>query len=279
MAGITYDITLQRNTENLMQEKIKLKTNELEIVNNDLMQLNANLEQFVYVASHDLQEPLRKINIFSGMLQNSSKTLDEESLIYINKIEKSAKRMSLLINDLLEFSRISSKERVFKPTDLNKIINDIKIDYELLIKQKNAIITISSLPVIEAIPLQMNQLFYNLIGNALKFTKQGGEAVRINIDCAMLANEEKEMLKLNQNYSYCKISVEDNGIGFEQKYANQIFEIFQRLHGKQEYEGTGIGLSLAKKIADNHGGIISVISEPDEGAIFTVILPITRDKD
>lgn len=276
MAGITYDITLQRDTENLMQEKIKNKTLELENANNDLLQLNANLEQFVYVASHDLQEPLRKINIFSGMLQNRIEKLDEESKVYLNKIEKAAKRMSLLINDLLEFSRINSKDLVFIPTDLNKIISDIVIDYELLINQKSAEISVESLPIIEAIPLQMNQLFYNIIGNALKFTKETG-SVRINIFCVMPAREEIAAMRLHENISYCKISIEDNGIGFDQKYKHQIFEIFQRLHGKQEYAGTGIGLSLAKKIIDNHGGGIAAQAKENIGAIFNIYLPVRRD--
>lgn len=276
MAGITYDKTAQHLSEIEMEKKIEIKTAELEDANNDLLHLNANLEQFVYVASHDLQEPLRKINIFSDMLLKSSAALNEDDKMYISKIEKAAKRMSLLINDLLEFSRIRSSETMFKPTDLNKIIADIQIDYELLINQKNANIILSSLPVIEAIPLQMNQLFYNLIGNALKFSKED-TAVEIKINCEMVDKNEKGFLKLNKNYSYCKISVEDNGIGFDQKYASLIFEIFQRLHGKQEYAGTGIGLSLAKKIVDNHGGNISAVSVENEGSIFSVILPVIRN--
>jgi signal transduction histidine kinase len=275
VAGITQDVTIQKLTKTELENKVASKKADLEDANEDLLQLNANLEQFVYIASHDLQEPLRKINIFSEMLQNSSATINEEGKLYIGKIEKAAKRMSLLINDLLEFSRISSKERVFKPTDLNKIIADIKVDYELLIKQKNAKITVASLPIIEAVPLQMNQLFYNLVGNALKFTKEEGEVI-INIDCNMVDAEEKEKLKLNKNFSFCKITVSDNGIGFDQKYASQIFEIFQRLHGKQEYAGTGIGLSLAKKIVDNHGGNISTFSAENEGATFNIILPIVN---
>ena len=275
VAGITQDVTLQKSTEINLANKIASKTADLEDANKDLIQVNANLEQFVYVASHDLQEPLRKINIFSDMLLKSTANLNEEGKMYIAKIEKAAMRMSLLINDLLEFSRISSKERIFKPTDLNKIIANIIVDYELLIKQKNAKITISSLPVIEAIPLQMNQLFYNLIGNALKFTKEDGEVI-INVDCEMLDAEEKTLFKLIHHQSYCRISVRDNGIGFDQEYANQVFEIFQRLHGKHEYAGTGIGLSIAKKIAENHGGNISVISEENKGATFNIILPITR---
>ncbi|MCY7291684.1 MAG: PAS domain-containing protein, partial [Ferruginibacter sp.] len=206
VAGITQDVTLQKSIEIELANKVASKTADLEDANEDLLQLNANLEQFVYVASHDLQEPLRKINFFSDMLQKSSATINDEGKMYIAKIEKAAIRMSMLINDLLEFSRISSKERIFKPTDLNKIIANIIYDYELLIKQKNAIITVPIMPIIEVIPLQMNQLFYNLIGNALKFTKADTE-VEINIGCEMIDNKEKKFFKLSRKHSYGKISV------------------------------------------------------------------------
>lgn len=275
ITGITHDITSQRLNEALLEKNISAKTTELAAVNDDLRRLNINLEQFVYIASHDLQEPLRKINIFSDMLQKSNASLTDDSKAYLNKIEKAAQRMSILINDLLEFSKVSSTEKTFVATDLNKILNDIKVDYEVLIKQKNAEITIDSLPVIEAIPLQMNQLFYNLIGNALKFAKADAPP-EIKISCKMLSPEEIESMKLNANLSYCNIAVKDNGIGFDQKYALQIFEMLQRLHGKHEYAGTGIGLSLAKKIAENHSGLITASSAENQGAVFNVILPVRR---
>ena len=276
ISGITQDVTLQRLNEAYMENNVTVKTIELAEANNDLRRLNENLEQFVYVASHDLQEPLRKINIFSEMLQKSGVDMNAESKMFLNKIEKAAKRMSLLINDLLEFSKVSSKEKTFIPTDLNRIISEIKIDYELLIGQKNAAIEIQTLPVIEAIPLQMNQLFYNLIGNALKFSKIDVSPI-VTVSCKMLTEPEKIRFKLNPKIAFCNIMVKDNGIGFDKKYAEQIFEIFQRLHGKHEYAGTGIGLSLARKIADNHGGFITADSEENEGALFNVILPVTRD--
>lgn len=275
ITGITHDITLQRLNEAVLEKNISAKTAELAAANDDLRRLNLNLEQFVYIASHDLQEPLRKINIFSDMLQKSNATISDEGRIYLTKIENAAKRMSLLINDLLELSKVSSKETTFVPTDLNVILNNIKVDYEVLINQKNAVIIIQSLPVIEAIPLQMNQLFYNLVGNALKFTKEG-VASEIKISCSMLTPENITNLALKPDISYCNIEVKDNGIGFNQKYATQIFEMFQRLHGKHEYAGTGIGLSLAKKIVDNHGGLIYAVSEDDKGAVFNVILPVSR---
>ncbi len=276
VTGISQDVTLQRITEAELAEKVLLKTAELNLLNDDLKLLNSNLEQFVYVASHDLQEPLRKINIFSDMLlKNSGSNLNEDGKIYAQKISKAASRMSLLINDLLDFSRISSRDKIFVPVDLNKILREIAIDYELLIKQKCATITVDTLPVIEAVPLQMNQLFYNLVGNALKFSKKDIAPV-VKISCAALTNDDVIANRLNPEIRYCCISVTDNGIGFDPRYTQRIFEIFQRLHGRYEYAGTGIGLALAKKIADNHNGNISAVSTENNGATFQVILPVKR---
>lgn len=275
ITGIARDITMQRTTESELARQVKSRTSELAGANDELKSLNANLEQFVYVASHDLQEPLRKIKIFSEMLEQSSAELNSDGKLYIDKISKASKRMSLLINDLLEFSRVSSKEKDFTATDLNRIINDVIIDYELLIRQTNAVIKTDVLPVVEAIPLQMNQLFYNLIGNALKFSKKD-EPPRITIRAAMLDEGTVQNQRLSPDFHYCCIEVKDEGIGFDPQYAKKIFEIFQRLHGKHEYAGTGIGLALSKKIADNHGGTILAESKEDEGATFSVILPVNR---
>lgn len=275
MTGITHDVTVQRHNEAELENKVALKTKELAEANNELQQMNQSLEQFVYIASHDLQEPLRKINVFSDMLLKSKNNINEEGTAYLSKIAKAAQRMSLLINNLLEFSQVSSKEKVFVPVDLNRLLAGISVDYELLIKQTNAVLNIDALPVIEAIPLQMYQLFYNLVGNALKFAKKDVPAV-INISCTMLSKEDIRDSKLNPKLSWCNIIVADNGIGFEKQYSSRIFEIFQRLHGKQEYAGTGIGLSLARKIAENHGGTITADSDEKTGAVFSVILPVSR---
>ncbi len=276
MSGITHDITSHWLTEAELQKKINEKTAALEKANDDLQSVNGNLEQFVYVASHDLQEPLRKIKIFSEMLERTAGEISEEGTMYLGKISNAASRMSVLIKDLLEFSRVVADAGTFLPVDLNKLINEIKTDYELLIRQKNAVFQIADLPVITAVPLQMNQLFFNLIGNALKFAKQDTPAL-INIGCSMLTAAEKEALQLDEKMAYCNIEVSDNGIGFNPKYAQKIFEIFQRLHGKDEYAGTGIGLSMAKKIVDNHRGHISASAELNNGAVFNVILPVSRN--
>ncbi len=242
--------------------------------NAGLNTLNENLKQFVYVASHDLQEPLRKINMFSDVLvSKSGHKLDEQQQLYISKISHSARRMSNLIKDLLDFSRAEANDRSFVDVNLEQVINNVIEDYEMLIQQKNAAIQIDALPFIKGIPLQMNQLFYNLVGNALKFSKADVSPV-VTIHAAPVTKQEVQAYEgLDPVEQYVRISVSDNGIGFDQQFAEQIFVIFQRLHGREEYEGTGIGLALCKKIAENHKGLISAESKPKEGATFHVVLP------
>ena len=246
----------------------------LETKNVELERQNAELASFNYVPSHDLQEPLRKIITFSNRLnQKYADILPVGSREYIDKIVSSATRMSDLIEDLLNFSWVSNSKEVFEETDLNEIVNAVLVDLEENIKEKKAIINIGILPVLKANPLQMTQLFLNLIGNALKFSKNAVPP-EINISARDLSlSEIKKIPNLNLNLNYCKISIKDNGIGFEQKYIDKIFTIFQRLHGKNEYSGTGIGLALSKKIAENHSGYITAQSELNNGAIFIIILP------
>lgn len=277
MNGVCRDITLQKQTEKELAKEVEKRTYELQEANKDLKVLNENLKQFVYVASHDLQEPLRKINMFSDILKTkSAKSLDETSLNFLSKITNASQRMSNLIKDLLNYSKAEGGEKRFVETDLNKVVKNVIEDYEVLIHQKNAQIKTTSLPTIEAIPLQMNQLFYNLIGNALKFSRVG-VAPAINLVCRRLVQDEVlQQEQLNPNWNYVEIVVSDNGIGFDQKFAEQIFVIFQRLHRKDEIEGTGIGLALCKKIVDNHYGTIFARSEENEGASFHLILPVKR---
>jgi len=181
--------------------------------------------------------------------------------------------MSKLINDLLNFSRLQRSEERFVDVDLNTVFKNIENDFELVINQKKAVVKASPLPVIEAIPLQMNQLFYNLIGNSLKFSLAGVSPV-IQIDCAKLTpSEVSGRPLLNPRNTYYKLVFRDNGIGFNQQYEHKIFEIFQRLNTRLEYEGTGIGLALCSKIVQNHGGQIYAESEEGKGASFFIILP------
>jgi signal transduction histidine kinase len=238
----------------------------------ELKRSNEELEQFAYVASHDLQEPLRKIRVFNDLLIGKMAP-ENELRKYIDKVDESAKRMSGLIHSLLEYSRLSKSGSRFESVDLNGVLNNVLADYELLISQKRADIQRDSLPTITAIPLQMNQLLFNLIGNALKFTKRDIAPI-ITIKCETISKERKaQFSQLRPLQEYVQITIRDNGIGFNQEYANQIFTIFQRLNDRSVYGGYGIGLALCKRVVDNHQGIIYAEGTPKQGACFTVILP------
>ncbi|WP_052324244.1 ATP-binding protein [Flavihumibacter sp. ZG627] len=249
-----------------LEKKVKERTHSLEIINNEL-------EQFTHVSSHDLQEPLRKIMTFASMLKTTSRHhLDEQSNKYLDKISTTAERMSESLKDLLTYARLKSEDR-FSWVSLNEVVSQVLVDLELMIAKKNATIQVSELPVLNAIPVQMQQLFYNLINNALKFSRPGTPPI-VEISATNALQEEITMHpELIRFKEYYKITIKDNGIGFEQKYAEKIFAIFQRLHSKTAYEGTGIGLSLVKKVAINHRGLIYAVSEPDNGAAFHVLLP------
>jgi len=257
---VTRDLTEKK----IVEDRLKEYTHELELKNRDL-------EQFAYIASHDLQEPLRKIQTFSEIIQLRLQN-DPSVAVYLDKINLSAQRMSDLIKSVMNYSRVSNSERE-KTTDvnLNTILDNVLADFELLIQGKNARIESEELPIVKGIPLQMNQLFGNLIGNALKFTQQ--EPV-IRITSRVVTGEEiihkSHTLTAAQYY---EISFADNGIGFEPEYADKIFEMFQRLHARHIFSGTGIGLALCKKIMENHGGYITAQSEPGQGATFYIYFP------
>ncbi|MBC7904488.1 MAG: PAS domain-containing protein [Gemmatimonadaceae bacterium] len=243
----------------------------------DLRYSNKNLEQFAYIASHDLQEPLRKINTYSLMLQDGfASDLPESAKSLVTKITSSSQRMSTLIKDVLNFSKILHGEDAYQETDLKAIVARVVDDCELLIMEKKAVIKFGSLPKIEAIPLQINQLFYNLVSNSLKFAKKDTDP-RIDISCKKLTHAELKKFKhLDQELVYYDILFKDNGIGFDQQYADQIFLIFQRLHSSAQYSGTGIGLALCKSIVINHHGEITGSSTSNKGACFRIILPVKQ---
>ncbi len=251
------------------------KTEDLQRANNALEKSNSELEQYAYVASHDLQEPLRKIRTYSGILnENLNSKGDHSSIAILQKVINSATRMSNLIYDLLNFSRLLNPEKYFEPTDLDKILQNVVNDFELVIEQKQAIIKTNRLPAIEAVPLQMNQLFYNLINNALKFSREGTPPV-ITISAQKLPVEKIQGFNtLDSSAEYVDITVTDNGIGFSQQYAGQIFEVFKRLHARQAYQGSGIGLALCRRIVLNHKGDIYAEGEENNGSVFHVILPL-----
>jgi PAS domain S-box-containing protein len=274
MIGTMLDITDQKKANDELEKMVLARTSELLRSNSALEKSNHELEQFAYIASHDLQEPLRKIQTFADMVKEN---LNDTQLTekYFNKIYSSAKRMSTLINDVLNYSRLTKTGEQFQKTDLNKVLKDVLSDYELLIEQKEAVVTYSDLPVIMGIPLQLHQLFANLISNSLKFSE---EKPVINITSTMLLpSETANYPQLEENREYVKLVFRDNGIGFEQQYAEQIFIIFQRLNNIRSYSGTGIGLALCKKIVDHHDGVITAKSALDAGATFTIILPINHE--
>lgn len=284
--GTAQDVTTQRMLQLSLEQEVQLRTEQLQSVNEELgvaneelndtnkqlLHSNEELAQYAYVASHDLQEPLRKIRLFSGMLETQA-SLPAENRPMVSKIAQSAERMSMLIRDLLDFSRLLKSDTHMQPVDLSAIVQAVIGDFELTIQEKQASIRIGRLPVIEAVALQMNQLFYNLLSNALKFSR-ADIAPEIVIDAQIL--EDGEIRQYISNpilYSnYYHISFSDNGIGFESKYAEQIFEVFKRLHGRHIYPGSGIGLALCKRIVNNHNGQIFVQSELNRGTTFHIII-------
>lgn len=239
----------------------------------ELDRTNKELEEFAYIASHDLQEPLRKITSFSERLKEKlPANLEPDVQLYLNRMLAATDNMRTLIDNLLEFSRTSRSSEPFVKTDLNNIISEVRADLELKIEESDTTIESAVLPTIDAIPLQMRQLFTNLFTNAIKF-KSADSQPRISITSDKLTEEEKEHHQLRSNTEYYKIIVKDYGIGFDQEFAMKIFQIFQRLHGKAEYPGSGIGLAICKKIVENHMGVIYAQSEPGKGAEFIIILP------
>ena len=239
----------------------------------ELDRSNKELEEFAYIASHDLQEPLRKITSFSERLKEKlPSNLEPDVQLYLNRMLAATDNMRMLIDNLLEFSRTSRISEPFVRTDLNNIISEVIADLELKIEETSTSVTSETLPVIDAIPMQMRQLFTNLFTNAIKF-KGDGATPKIEITSSELSDEEKDANHLRVNNRYFKITVKDHGIGFDQEYSMKIFQIFQRLHGKAEYPGSGIGLAICKKIVENHSGRIFATSEAGKGAEFITILP------
>lgn len=270
---VATDVTEQIVAAKKIEQVVKERTLELAIANERLQKSNAELSQFAYIASHDLQEPARKISTFTEMLEKNLGNVDTRSKKYLEKIDSSASRMLTLIRDVLTFSRLSTTGEKRSVIDLNIILKNVLDDFELLIEEKRADIKSDTLPAIYGIPVQISQLFSNLLSNALKFSgKDKAPVITLKVR-PVPAEEIYRNTALNPQLAYWKISFRDNGIGFNQVNANQIFEIFQRLHGKTEYTGTGIGLAICKKIAQNHRGDIYAESALGEGATFHVFLP------
>ncbi|HEU0136552.1 MAG TPA: ATP-binding protein, partial [Flavobacterium sp.] len=258
---VTRDLTERKIAEDKMQQ-----------YNAELEFQNKELEQFAYVTSHDLQEPLRKIQMFTDLLYKNINNRDAVNK-YFGKINNSASRMVDLIKSVLNYSKLSSSTDQFVKTDLNQILTNVLTDFELLIEEKKAVIKKDKLPCLTAIPLQINQLFSNLIGNSLKFTDVQPQ---LTISHKTINRKDIPFQNNLQNTNYLEITFSDNGIGFDQKYVSQIFAAFQRLNERAAYGGTGIGLALCKKIVENHRGMITAQSEPGKGASFFIYLPVEK---
>ncbi|SJZ97247.1 PAS domain-containing sensor histidine kinase [Sediminibacterium ginsengisoli] len=262
--GTSRDITQLKEYERGLETKIK-----------ELNKSNRELESFAYVASHDMQEPLRKISTFGQRLQNKfSEELGEDGRMYIDRMMASAESMRNLIDNLLEFSRITSNN-AYEKTDLSQIVQQVCEELDMKIEENQASVDVQVLPVVECISSQMKQLFNNLVNNALKF-RSPDRPLQIRIRSELLSQKEVRERHLQPYKKYAHIIVSDNGIGFEQQYADRIFQLFQRLQGKSEYPGTGMGLSISKKIVENHNGMISAESAEDQGATFHIILPYSQ---
>lgn len=272
--GTFTDIHEQKWLNELLENRVQERTEELREKNMQLEQSNHELQQFAAVASHDLKEPLRKIQMFSNIIVERNLSDDEQLNSYIQKIGASCERMTRLINDLLMYSRLS-KEDTFEHVNLAKVVNEVLSDLELTIAEKNAKITVENLPVINAVPGQMRQIFQNIISNSLKFTTPDIKpAISISAETVTSYQSGSDLLDKGP---YCKISISDNGIGFDEAFLDKIFVIFQRLTTKEKHEGTGIGLAIAKKIVDKHKGTITASSKQNEGATFVIVLPLSNN--
>lgn len=259
--AVRYEITERKNAE----EQLKIYAKKLEISNKEL-------EDFASVAAHDLQEPLRKIQSFSDRLKLKTKEiLTGDSLEYVNRIQNSAERMQVLINDLLTYSRVTTKASPFSLVDLNQVLSQVISDLEVRIEKTSGQVVFDTLPSIEVDPTQMYQLFQNIINNALKFSQPGISPV-VKIESKILSESS-----LAKKGKACLISISDNGIGFDERYLDRIFTIFQRLHGRHEFEGTGIGLAVCRKIVDRHGGSLTARSSLGHGSTFLISLPLQQN--
>lgn len=269
LSMILTDLTVQKENQRLLEKHLE----QLAQTNAALEASNHDLLQFASVASHDLQEPLRKIQIFAGMLRDQhADELPSDSLKYLEKIVDSSYRMKAMIVDILTYSRLSTNEDSFAPTNLNDVVADVLADFDLLISDKGAVVRVGNLPTIDVNRGQIRQVFQNLISNALKFSKPdtvpelliGGSIDRVN--------EQGEYMEK----PLCSINITDNGIGFDKQYADKVFSLFQRLNTKEAYEGSGIGLAITKRIIDRHHGTIKAQSKEGVGSTFIIKLPLTH---
>ena len=267
---ILTDLTTQKET----QQQLSQNNQKLAEINKELEASNHDLQQFASVASHDLQEPIRKIQIFSNMLKARQAELSPDARKYLEKIIESSVRMKALIIDILNYSALSAGYDHVDCIDLNDVLIELREDFELTIQEKNAKIISGVLPCIDVNKGQIRQVFQNVLSNALKFTKPG-EAPVVEISSKYIREKSFESVEVEHG-DYCLISIKDNGIGFDDRYVGNIFALLARLNSKDKYEGTGIGMAIAKKIVEKHGGMITATSREGAGATFKIILPIKQ---
>jgi signal transduction histidine kinase len=277
------EIEWRKQAEILLERKVEARTAELSRANQRLEQSNKELQQFVYIASHDLQEPLRKIQTFINLLLERHLEDTEKLRYFLNKIFASTNRLRNLISDLLKYSIINAEE-IFVSTDIQNVIEETLNDLEFPADAETPVVEVSGIPRIEIMPTQMRQVFQNLISNSIKFSRQ-------NVPCSVRIGAERIAEKradapVSEAGDFCRIVIADNGIGFRQEYSNKIFEIFQRLNDREKFEGTGIGLSIVRKVIERHDGLIHAVSTENGGATFVIILPFrhqpsheSRNKD
>ena len=272
--GTSTDIEDQKIFSNQLEKQVLERTGELEQKNIELENINKELQSFAYISSHDLQEPLRKIQTFvTRIIEKEYHNLSESGKDQFRRMQNAAKRMQTLIDDLLAYSQTNTAERKYELINLDKIVEEVKEDLKEELQQKNATVEISDTYAIKIIPFQFRQLLHNLLSNSLKFSIPDKE-IFIKIKSEIVEGNKLISDKLIDKKKYCHISVSDNGIGFEQQYSEKIFELFQRLHGRTEYNGTGIGLAIVKKIVDNHNGVITANAKVNEGATFNIYIPV-----
>jgi signal transduction histidine kinase/CheY-like chemotaxis protein len=285
LLGTVMDITDQKRHEQLLRDlatelesRVQERTRELQNANLELVRSNKELEQFAYVASHDMREPLRKITVFGDrLIKQYRDLLSGDGELYISRMQDSAHRMEQLIDDLLNFSRVARASGLYEPVDLNDVVARVLRDLEIALDKNNAVVEVATapLPTIEANGSQLEKFFLNMLSNALKFAREGVQP-RIEIRHELISAEESGVNAPKPGVPYLRLMIRDNGIGFEQEYAERIFGLFQRLHGRSDYQGSGIGLAICRKIAENHQGIVRAEGRPGEGATFMLVLPVRQ---